>query len=59
MKSSFENKSVQTVEINETQATAMTKRLLKETTPAIATLDDLAELADYSFVDTLNCDPDA
>lgn len=27
--------------------------------PTIATLDDLAKLANYSLVDTLNCDPDA
>ncbi len=26
---------------------------------AISTLDDLAKLADYSLMDTLNCDPDA
>ncbi|CAC9604297.1 Selenoprotein O and cysteine-containing homologs [Bathymodiolus heckerae thiotrophic gill symbiont] len=26
--------------------------------PTIKTLDDLAKLADYSFVNTLNCDPD-
>jgi uncharacterized protein YdiU (UPF0061 family) len=27
--------------------------------PAVSTLDDLAELANYSLVNTLNCDPDA
>ncbi|MFT4826419.1 MAG: hypothetical protein ACI9J0_004364 [Cryomorphaceae bacterium] len=37
----------------------MTNRLSQETSPTIATLDDLAKLANYSFVDTLNCDPDA
>ena len=37
----------------------MINRLLDETSPAIATLDDLAALADYSLMATLNCDPDA
>jgi uncharacterized protein YdiU (UPF0061 family) len=37
----------------------MSKRLAKETTPTVATLDDLASLANYSLMDTLNCDPDA
>jgi uncharacterized protein YdiU (UPF0061 family) len=37
----------------------MTNRLFDETSPTIATLDDLAALASYSLVDTLNCDPDA
>ena len=37
----------------------MTNRLFHETSPTIATLDDLARMADYSFVETLNCDPDA
>jgi uncharacterized protein YdiU (UPF0061 family) len=37
----------------------MSNRLLDETSPAIATLDDLATLADYSLMATLNCDPDA
>jgi len=37
----------------------MTNRLFQETTSTVATLDDLAKLANYSFVDTLNCDPDA
>ncbi len=27
--------------------------------PTVATLDDLAKLANYSLMDTLNCDPDA
>jgi uncharacterized protein YdiU (UPF0061 family) len=37
----------------------MTNRLSQETSPTIATLDDLAKLANYSLMDTLNCDPDA
>ncbi len=37
----------------------MTNRLPQETSPTVATLDDLAKLANYSFVDTLNSDPDA
>ena len=37
----------------------MSNRLFDETTPTIATLDDLASLADYSLMDTLNCDPEA
>jgi len=37
----------------------MTNRLFQETSPTIATLDDLAKLANYSLMDTLNCDPDA
>jgi uncharacterized protein YdiU (UPF0061 family) len=37
----------------------MSNRLFDETSPAIATLDDLATLADYSLMATLNCDPDA
>ena len=31
----------------------------QETAPNIATLADVAKLADYSLLDTLNCDPDA
>jgi len=31
----------------------------QEELPTIETLDDLVKLADYSFVDTLNCDPDS
>ena len=31
----------------------------QEELPTIETLDDLAKLVDYSFVDTLNCDPDS
>ena len=37
----------------------MTNRLSQETFPTVATLADLAKLADYSLMDTLNCDPDA
>jgi len=36
----------------------MLKRRSRETPPLIATLDDLAALADYSFMDTLNSDPE-
>lgn len=37
----------------------MPNRLSQETSPTVATLDDLAMWANYSFLDTLNCDPDA
>lgn len=37
----------------------MLKRLPRETPPIVATLDELATLADYSLMDTLNCDPEA
>jgi uncharacterized protein YdiU (UPF0061 family) len=37
----------------------MINRLSQEASPTIDTLDDLAKLADYSLIDTLNCDPDA
>ncbi len=37
----------------------MKNPLPRETSPTVATLDDLAKLANYSLVDTLNCDPDA
>lgn len=37
----------------------MTTRHHPETPPAVATLDDLAPLADYSFMDTLDSDPEA
>jgi uncharacterized protein YdiU (UPF0061 family) len=37
----------------------MTNRMTQETSPTIATLDDLAKLTNYSLMDTLNCDPDA
>ncbi|WP_303289644.1 YdiU family protein [Marinobacter sp. SS5-14b] len=36
----------------------MPKRLPEETPATVATLDDLATLADYSFIETLNCDPE-
>ena len=31
----------------------------KQTSKTIQTIEELALLADYSFVDTLECDPDA
>jgi uncharacterized protein YdiU (UPF0061 family) len=37
----------------------MINQLFQQTLPTVATLDDLAKLANYSFMDTLNCDPDA
>ncbi len=37
----------------------MTNRLSQGIPPTVATLDDLAKLANYSLMDTLNCDPDA
>ena len=37
----------------------MEEQLPHETACTVATLDDLAELADFGFVDYLNCDPDA
>jgi len=37
----------------------MTNRLHQKTSPTLSTLDDLAKLASYSLMDTLNCDPDA
>ena len=37
----------------------MMNRPSQETSPTVATLDDLAKLANYSLMDTLNCDPDA
>ncbi|OED41152.1 hypothetical protein AB833_10365 [Chromatiales bacterium (ex Bugula neritina AB1)] len=37
----------------------MTNRLFQEAATTVETLDELAKLANYSFVDTLNCDPDA
>ncbi|MGP9831382.1 protein adenylyltransferase SelO [Marinobacter sp. NSM] len=36
----------------------MPKRTPRDTAPLIATLNDLAILADYSLMDTLNCDPE-
>ena len=37
----------------------MIKPLSQDSFPSVATLDDLSSLADYSFMDTLNCDPEA
>jgi len=37
----------------------MTNRPFQEPSPTVASLDDLAKLANYSLMDTLNCDPDA
>lgn len=37
----------------------MTTKLPENTAPAVSTLDDLAKLANYSLMDTLNCDPHA
>ena len=37
----------------------MPNRLSQNASPTVTTLDDLAKLANYSFIDTLNCDPDA
>jgi uncharacterized protein YdiU (UPF0061 family) len=37
----------------------MTNRLPQKTSSTISTLDDLAKLANYSLMDTLNCDPNA
>jgi len=37
----------------------MINRLPQKTSSTISTLDDLAKLANYSLMDTLNCDPDA
>jgi uncharacterized protein YdiU (UPF0061 family) len=37
----------------------MSNRLPQETFSTISTLNDLATLANYSLMDTLNCDPDA
>lgn len=37
----------------------MPNQLSQETSPTVATLDDLAKLANYSLMDTLNCDPNA
>ncbi|TDY02862.1 protein adenylyltransferase SelO [Thiohalophilus thiocyanatoxydans] len=37
----------------------MKNQVLKQSTPSVATLEELAELADYSFMDTLNRDPEA
>ncbi len=37
----------------------MTNQQLDKTSPPVSRLEDLAKLADYSLLDTLNCDPDA
>lgn len=37
----------------------MKNRLSQKTTPTILSLDDLAKCTNYSFMDTLNCDPEA
>ncbi|MFT4844543.1 MAG: hypothetical protein ACI97H_000100 [Marinobacter psychrophilus] len=37
----------------------MTNRHPQKTPPTLSTLEELAMLANYSLVDTLNCDPDA
>ena len=37
----------------------MINRPSQEASPVIDALDNLAKLADYSLIDTLNCDPDA
>ena len=37
----------------------MKNKLSPKTAPSVLTLDDLAKLANYSFMDTLNCDPQA
>jgi len=37
----------------------MTNRLPQKNSPTVTTLNDLAKLANYSFMNVLNCDPDA
>lgn len=37
----------------------MTNKTLDSTATMVESLNDLAQLVDYSFVDTLNCDPDS
>jgi len=37
----------------------MKNKLSQKTASTVLTLDDLAKCANYSFMDTLNCDPDA
>jgi uncharacterized protein YdiU (UPF0061 family) len=37
----------------------MTNQLSQQTSPTVETVDDLAKLANYSLMDTLNSDPDA
>lgn len=47
------------IDLDEPCDTFMTNRLTQKTSPLISTLNDLAKLANYSLMDTLNCDPDA
>lgn len=42
-----------------TKENIMNNQLPQQTFPIIETLEDLAKLANYSLMDTLNCDPDA
>jgi uncharacterized protein YdiU (UPF0061 family) len=42
-----------------TKENIMNNQLPQQTFPIVETLDDLAKLANYSLMDTLNCDPDA
>ncbi len=44
---------------NRAMSRHMTNRLSQETLSTIATLDELAKLANYSLMDTLNSDPAA
>ena len=44
---------------NRAMSRHMTNRLSQETPSTIATLDELAKLANYSLMDTLNSDPAA
>jgi uncharacterized protein YdiU (UPF0061 family) len=41
------------------QGSPMINKLSQEKNPSVETLDDLAKLANYSLMDTLNSDPDA
>ncbi len=47
------------VDLNTALNRLMTNRHPQATLATVATLDDLAQLANYSLIDTLNCDPDA
>jgi uncharacterized protein YdiU (UPF0061 family) len=42
-----------------TKENIMNNQLPQQTFPIVETLEDLAKLANYSLMDTLNCDPDA
>jgi uncharacterized protein YdiU (UPF0061 family) len=42
-----------------TKENIINNQLPQQTFPIVETLDDLAKLANYSLMDTLNCDPDA